>query len=56
MQELHPGLGLQYGWFVTETTGQSRWILTDRLKCPVTDYESVLDTGSYKLYRKIEEN
>ena len=53
MQELHPGMGLQYGWFTTETTGKSRWILTDQLKCPVTGYENVLDTGDYKLYRQI---
>ena len=56
MQELHPGLGLHYGWFTTETTGRSRWILTDHLKCPVTDYQSVLDHSRYRLYQKIEEN
>jgi len=54
MEELHPGMGLQYGWFTTETTGKSRWILTDKLKCPVTGYENVLDTGDYKLYKQIE--
>ena len=53
MSELDPGLGLQYGWFTTETTGLSRWILTDQLKCPVNGYEKVLDTGDYKLYRQI---
>lgn len=53
MQELHPGMGLQYGWFTTDTTGQSRWILTDQLKCPVTGYENVLDTGDFKLYRQL---
>lgn len=54
MEGLHPGLGLQYGWFTTETTGRSRWILTDKLKCAVSGYESVLDTGDYKVYKKID--
>ncbi len=53
MRELHPGMGLQYGWFTTDTTGKSRWILTDQLKCPISGYENVLDTGAYKLYRQI---
>lgn len=50
---LHPGLGIQSGWMTTENTGKSRWILTDQLKCPLNDYENVLDTGDYKLYRRI---
>ena len=54
MSEIHPGMGMQYGWFTTETTGKSRWILTDQLKCPVTGYEKVLDTGDYKVYRHID--
>lgn len=54
MEGLHPGLGLQYGWFTTETIGKSRWILTDQLKCAVNGYENVLNTGDYKLYRKID--
>ena len=54
MQEIHPGMGMQYGWFTTDTTGKSRWILTDQLKCPVTGYEKVLDTGDYKVYRHID--
>ena len=52
-RELDPGLGLQYGWFTTETTGKSRWILTDHLKCTVNGYERVADTGGYKVYRLI---
>lgn len=52
-EALHPGLGVQSGWMTTETTGKSRWILTDQLKCPLSDYENVLDTGDYKLYRRI---
>ncbi len=55
MEQFDAGMGMQYGWFTTETTGKSRWILTDRLKCPVSGYENVLDTGDYKLYRKIDE-
>lgn len=55
MEQIDPGMGMQYGWFTTETTGKSRWILTDRLKCPVSGYENVLDTGDYKVYRKIDE-
>lgn len=54
MEALDPGMGLQYGWFTTETTGQSRWILTDQLKCPVSGYENVLNTGDFKLYRQID--
>lgn len=54
MSEIHPGMGMQYGWFTTETTGKSRWILTDQLKCPVSGYEKVLDTGDYKVYRHID--
>lgn len=55
MQEIHPGMGMQYGWFTTDTTGKSRWILTDQLKCPVTGYEKVLDTGDYKVYKHIDD-
>lgn len=55
MRELHPGIALQYGWFTTDTVENCRWVLTDKLKCPVFGYESVLDTPDYKLYRHIEE-
>ena len=54
LEELHPGMGLQFGWFSTETTGRSRWVLTDQLKCPLNGYENVLDTGDYKLYRRLD--
>ena len=53
MEDIDPGMGLQHGWFSTDTTGKSGWILTDQLKCPVTGYENVLDTGDFKLYRQI---
>ncbi len=50
-EELHPGLGLQYGFFTTDTTGKSNWILTDQLKCVVNGYEPVLSLPGMKLYR-----
>ncbi len=54
MEEIHPGFGLQHGWFTTETTGKSYWILTDHLKCPVNGYERLTDMNGYKVYRLIE--
>lgn len=51
LRELNPALGVQTGWFTTETTGKSRWILTDHLKCPVSGYERVTETEGYKVYR-----
>lgn len=56
MRQLDPGLGLQYGWFTTDTVENSRWVLTDKLKCPVTGYENVLETPDYKIYRHIKED
>lgn len=56
MRQLHPGLGLQCGWFTTDTVEKSRWVLTDKLKCPVTGYENVLETPDYKVYRHIKED
>lgn len=54
MKQLDSGIGLQYGWFTTDTIEHSRWVLTDTLKCPLIGYENVLDTGSYKLYKRID--
>lgn len=54
VREISPGIGLQTGWFTTETTGKSRWILTDHLKCPVTGYERVAETDGFKVYRLVE--
>lgn len=54
--ELNPAIGVQSGWFSTETTGHSRWILTDQLKCVLNGYECVADTDGYKVYRMIEKN
>ena len=54
MEQIHPGMGMQYGWFSADTTGQSRWVLTDQLRSPLNGYENVLDTWDYKLYRKLD--
>ena len=54
MEQIHPGMGMQYGWFTTDTIANSRWVLIDTLKCPLIGYESALDTGSYRLYQRIE--
>ena len=54
MEQIPPEFGLQYGWFTTESTGKSRWILTDHLKCAVNGYERLTDMGGYKVYRLIE--
>ena len=53
LKQLDPALGLQYGWFTTDTVGKSHWVLTDKLKTPITGYENVLDTPDYKVYRHI---
>lgn len=55
-RELNPAIGVQSGWFSTDTTGRSRWILTDQLKCVLNGYECVADTDGYKVYRLIEKN
>lgn len=54
LRQLDPRLGLQYGWFTTDTVEKSRWVLTDKLKAPITGYENVLETPDYKVYRHIE--
>ena len=54
MEQIPPEFGLQYGWFTTESTGKSRWILTDHLKCVVSGYERLTDMSGYKVYRLIE--
>ena len=55
-RRLAPGLALQDGWLTTDTVEKSRWVLTDKLKCPITGYENVLETADYKVYRRIKEN
>lgn len=53
LKQLDPSLGLQYGWFTNDTVGKSHWVLTDKLKTPITGYENVLETPDYKVYRHI---
>ena len=48
---LHPGIGVETGWFTEDTVGKSRWILTDHLKIPVQGYELVLKNRFGNVYR-----
>ena len=43
--QLDPALGLQYGWFTTDTVEKCHWVLTDKLKTPITGYENVAVTA-----------
>jgi len=54
ISQIHPGMGLLYGWFTPENTGKSRWILTDHLKIVVQGYESVVHGRGAKVYRHVE--
>ncbi|MEG2701223.1 MAG: hypothetical protein RSA65_01315 [Clostridia bacterium] len=49
-----PGLGFQTGWFTTDTTGKSNWILTDHLKCLIEGYDDYHRWGAYQIFRLIE--
>ena len=49
---LHPGLGMQTGWFTEDTVGKSGWILTDHLKIPLEGYELVLKNKAGSVYRR----
>lgn len=51
LMKLEAGLGIQYGWFDEGTVGRSRWILTDRLKAPLSGYEEVYVGGGAAVYR-----
>ena len=51
---LHPGLGLQTGWFTPESIGKSRWILTDFLKTPLEGYELVFKNSAGSVYRLLD--
>ncbi len=53
MEEVHPGIGLMYGWFTPDNTGKSHWILTDHLKIVVEGYRPVYDEYGAKVYRHI---
>lgn len=56
MQQVDPAMGLWFGWFTPETTGKSRWVLTDHLKIVMEDYAPVYGDRGAKVYRKITEN
>ena len=49
---LHPGIGLETGWFTADTVGKSRWILTDHLKIPLEGYEQVYKNAIGSVYRQ----
>jgi hypothetical protein len=51
---LHPGMGIQTGWFTEGNTGKCRWIMTDYLKIPLTGYELVFKNKAGSVYRLID--
>ena len=55
LTEVPPGMGLMYGWFTPESTGKSRWILTDHLKIVVEGYEPIKTLHGVKIYRHMRE-
>ena len=48
---LNPGIGIETGWFTSETVGKSNWILTDHLKIPVEGYKQVFRNDLGYVYR-----
>ena len=54
ISQIDPRMGLLYGWFTPETTGKSRWILTDHLKIVVQGYERVDEGPEAKVYRHVQ--
>ncbi len=50
-EQLDPGMGLQYGWFTSETVNQSKWIVTDHLKCVIYGYKLVYGDNGMNVYR-----
>lgn len=55
LAQLEPGLGLETGWFIEDSIGQSRWLLTDMLKVPLEGYKPVFKTDGMAVYRRIED-
>lgn len=51
---LHPGIGIETGWFTEDTVGKSRWVLTDHLKIPLEGYGLVLRNRSGSVYRRLD--
>ena len=55
MTERDEGLGFETGWFIDDSVGQSRWLLTDMLKVPLEGYKPVFKTDGMAVYQRIEE-
>ena len=55
MTERDVGLGFETGWFIEDSVGKSRWILTDMLKVPLEGYKPVFKTEGMAVYQRIEE-
>jgi len=55
LTELEAGIGLETGWFIEDSVGRSRWLLTDMLKAPLEGYLPVFKTDGMSVYRRIEE-
>jgi len=50
IRETDPAMGFMTGWFTTQNTGKSGWILTDHLKIIVEGYENRYDEVGAKVY------
>ncbi len=55
MTERESGLGMETGWFIEDSIGKSRWLLTDILKVPLEGYKPVFKTDGMAVYQRIEE-
>lgn len=55
MTDRDVGLGFETGWFIEDSVGKSRWILTDMLKAPLEGYRPVFKTEGMAVYQRIEE-
>ena len=55
MTERDAGLGIESGWFIEDSVGKSRWLLTDMLKAPLEGYKPVFKTDGMAVYQRIEE-
>ena len=55
MTERDDGLGFETGWFIDDSVGKSRWLLTDMLKVPLEGYKPVFKTDGMAVYQRIEE-
>lgn len=55
MTDRDKGLGYETGWFIDDSLGKSRWILTDILKVPLEGYKPVFKADGMAVYQRIEE-